>query len=640
MRAEVLLVDRDEARLQAERRVELGRRGRGYLEDVGLVNVEGGVGGQRADDLLAGGGGDSFVDERERLGGVGGVVERRVRPHRARQEIDRDPLAQPVEGDKEPRARHAERDERLEARLRAVLGQPVHDLADLRHAVQVEVGREQPRRRLRRARLAVHLHHALVVLVHDGGDALERAPVGGGDGRVGVVNPPRELGGGKRLAGAVEVHAVGAVLGEGAHARHGLLQPAVGVALVEDAEGDPARQRRELVGDARGARHEVHLHGLALPLRRHPHARRVDAARDQRVEARLAAPAREQLHDQADVVRRVEVEVLAELLRGRVGRRLAHDLERDVGVALQDGRDLVERVLVLLEQPPLEVLDAPRLRQPELGRLRLRVGRAVEVHLILGHEARDGRLRRRELPLGVAALHLRVQVELHAPRRPVDRDRDRGRAGADRDLRRRRERADRRAHLDYVSLVEVEEVGAGQAHLPVVDCRLEHGQVEQLVTDHDGHAARDGEHARPVGRVGVRVDEAHHQVARRPRQVDGHLLGQLRRRPHHKVLDLRLEAHDCETVERARHELGLQPARASLEGGAQPVARRAELDQRLDARDRPVAREVRHERVHVALLVQLVVVGQRRGGDRGLARLAEHLDEDSGEGADHLGDLP
>ena len=82
---------------------------------------------------------------------------RGVGVERARDKVDADVAAAPLVRDEEARARHALAHERAHARLRAALGELVHDLLHLEDAVEAVVVGQPPRRRLGRTRLAVHL---------------------------------------------------------------------------------------------------------------------------------------------------------------------------------------------------------------------------------------------------------------------------------------------------------------------------------------------------------------------------------------------------------------------------------------------------------------------------------------------------
>ena len=122
------------------------------------------------------------------------VMRRRgVGVERARDKVDADVAAAPLVRDEEARARHALAHERTQARLRAALGQPVHDPLHIEDAVEPVVVGQPPRRRLGRARLAVHLECELREPAHDGADALDRRPVSRALGRVEVVDRPRLL---------------------------------------------------------------------------------------------------------------------------------------------------------------------------------------------------------------------------------------------------------------------------------------------------------------------------------------------------------------------------------------------------------------------------------------------------------------
>ena len=104
---------------------------RGQLQHVRLVDVERGVGGQRAEDVVAARGGDALVDESE-LVEVGLVGERRVGAHRSREEVDAQVLAQTVVRDEEALALDSKVDEPLDAR-RAVAA-AAHDRRPQRDA--------------------------------------------------------------------------------------------------------------------------------------------------------------------------------------------------------------------------------------------------------------------------------------------------------------------------------------------------------------------------------------------------------------------------------------------------------------------------------------------------------------------------
>ena len=249
----------------------------------------------------------------------------------------------------------------------------------------------------------MYLEGEPVVLDEQPRETVEHVGVPGRDERVGVLlDAPRELDRRQLLARAGEGDLV--LVGVEAHAPDRLAEPRVGVALVEDAEGHPRRERLVLVRDERPVRDEVDLHVLAERLRRRTCARRRCRARAARRSTPRRAAARE-VHQLAHVVRRVQVEVGAEALRRAVLGRLAADLERDRRVVAQDVADAVG-VLVLLPELAVEVVDAPRLRHPERRRVRALLGGAVEVDLVLGHEVAQLPLRRLQLPLAVARLHL------------------------------------------------------------------------------------------------------------------------------------------------------------------------------------------------------------------------------------------
>ena len=186
-----------------------------HLQHVLLVHVERRALGQRADHGRATRDGVTLVHQPER--------RHRARRHgtvrvdRARDEVDADVAAAPLVRDEEARARHAFSHERAQARLRAALGQPVHDLLHAADAVQAQVVGQPARRRLGRACLAVDLKAELRVAVHDVGDALDRHPVGRALGGVEVVDGPRLLRRRQLLARTVEVHVV--IRHEGPHLR-------------------------------------------------------------------------------------------------------------------------------------------------------------------------------------------------------------------------------------------------------------------------------------------------------------------------------------------------------------------------------------------------------------------------------------
>ena len=116
------------------------------------------------------------------------VMRRRgVGVERARDKVDADVAAAPLVRDEEARARHALAHERTQARLRAALGQPVHDLLHVAHVVEVQVLGQRQGRRVRRARLGVQLALDVGVLLEDGGDAPDGRPVLAPLGRVEVV---------------------------------------------------------------------------------------------------------------------------------------------------------------------------------------------------------------------------------------------------------------------------------------------------------------------------------------------------------------------------------------------------------------------------------------------------------------------
>ena len=124
----------------------------------------------------------------------------------------------------------------------------------------------------------------------------------------------------------------------------------------------------------------------------------------------------------------------------------------------------------------------------------------------------------------------------------------------------------RGGHVYRVDLVHVELVGALQEQLAIEDRLAEHFDVELLVPDGDGHAARDRESARPVSSLRPRVDELDEYIARLALDRHTHLLRPSRHQlcvGRHLELDHgRLEAGAAQPTEGARHEHGLWLPRA------------------------------------------------------------------------------